>query len=262
MTSTVNHLDGFAELHVPGRPLIIVNAWDAGSAVTIAAAGATAIGTSSWAVARSHGVDDGERLSLTLVLANLRRIAERVDVPVTLDIEAGYGNATEAVAATVTRAIKSGAAGLNLEDRAPGQQDLYAIPVHVERIRAARAAASACNATTFINARTDVFLQRRVHDAKALEEALRRCDAYAEAGASGLFVPGVEDERLVARLCHRSSLPVNVMVANHDRIPQLASLGVARISFGPASYVHTLEALRILAVQALSTANAGDAPTA
>jgi methylisocitrate lyase len=232
--------DSFRALHATGTPLVLFNAWDAGSARAVADAGANAIATGSWSVAAANGFADGEQLSLAFALDNLRRIVAAVPaLPVTIDLESGYGDAPDAVARTVAAAIEAGAIGCNLEDSFPADGSLRDIAVHAARLAAARDAADAAGLPFFINARTDVFFQRpaAAHDAAMADAALERARAYADAGASGLFVPGVVAEALIARIAEASPLPVNVMaMPGAPSRKRLAELGVARISHGPGPY--------------------------
>jgi methylisocitrate lyase len=229
----------FHALHVPGRPLVLFNAWDAGSARAVAAAGAGAIATGSWSVAAAQGFADGERLPLQLAMDNLRRIVDAVELPVTVDLESGYGDAPETVAATVSAALDAGAVGCNLEDSFPGDGSLRDVRDQVARLAASRRVAAAAGLAFYLNARTDVFFQKPTaeHDQTMADAALERARAYADAGASGLFVPGLVDEALIARITAASPLPVNVMAmpGAPDR-QRLAALGVARISHGPGPY--------------------------
>jgi len=236
----------FHALHAPGNPVVLLNVWDAGSAQVVALAGARAIATGSWSVAAAHGYTDGENLPLELALANLRRIVGAVSLPVTLDLEAGYGRTPAEVLAAVSGAIEAGAVGFNLEDRIIGEEGLYPAEDQCARIRVARAAAEDAAIPAFINARTDLFLKahRADHDERLLDAALQRGAAYAGAGASGLFVPGLVDGPLIERLCRESALPVNVLVLpGAPPAGRLADLGVARISHGPGPYRLALGAL-------------------
>ena len=229
----------FHALHVPGEPLVLFNAWDAGSARAVAGAGAKAVATGSWSVAAAHGFDDGEQLPLALAMDNLRRIVAAVELPVTVDLESGYGDAPEAVAATVAAALEAGAIGCNLEDSFPTDGRLRPVAEQVLRLAAARRAADAAGVALFLNARTAVFFQKpaAAHDVAMVDAALQRARAYADAGGSGLFVPGLVDEALIARLVEASPLPVNVMsMPGMPARARLAELGVARISHGPGPY--------------------------
>lgn len=236
----------FAELHVPGAPLVLYNVWDAGSAKVIAEAGAKAIATGSWSVAAAHGYGDGQEIPMELVLRIVSRIVASVDVPVSLDFEGGYAETPAEVAANVRRVIEAGVVGINFEDQVLGGSGLYAIDAQCERISAIRRAADAAGVPLFINARTDLFLKqsdRRQH-ADLVKEASERADAYHGAGASGFFVPGLIEPPLLQAICDSSSLPVNVMMmGDAPTAESLASLGVARISYGPGPYIDAAAAL-------------------
>ncbi len=202
----------FRDLHVPGKPLILVNAWDAASARLVEAAGAAAVATTSAGVAWSLGAPDGDALDLTAAIAAIARITAVVSVPVTADIEQGYGD----VAETVRRVAATGAAGVNIEDGVTARPD---------RIAAARSAAPGL----FLNARIDTYLA----GAGGLDETVDRATAYLAAGADGIFVPGVTDPATVAALVERVDAPVNVLAGpGAPGIAELAALGVARISLG------------------------------
>jgi 2-methylisocitrate lyase-like PEP mutase family enzyme len=234
----------FAALHRPGDPIILYNIWDAGSAKAVAEAGAKAIATGSASVAAAHGFADGETMPLDLVLANAERIVSAVDLPVTIDFEGAYAVAPEAAASNIARLAATGAVGCNLEDQVVGGEGLHPTALHADRIRAARAAVGP---DFFLNARTDVFLKaaRDSHDEAMVDEALARGRAYAEAGASGLFVPGLVDLRLLARFCADSPLPVNALpLPGGPGAAELASAGVARISYGPFPYRTLMKTLR------------------
>ena len=242
----IDHAKTFHRLHVKGNPLVLFNVWDAGTARVVAGAGAKAIATGSWSVAAAQGYDDGQALPLAVALDNLARIVASVTLPVTIDLEAGYGDAPEIVADTVARAIVAGAIGFNLEDQIIGGDGLYSIEDQSRRIRAARQAADRASLPIFINARTDLFLKAAAgrHDDSLVEDALQRAQAYADAGASGIFVPGLVDERLIGRMCTASPLPVNIMVLPAaPTAKRLGELGVARISHGPGPYLQMTQLL-------------------
>jgi 2-methylisocitrate lyase-like PEP mutase family enzyme len=244
----------FRGLHVPGKPLVLFNVWDAGSAKAVAAAGAKAIATGSWSVADANGFADGERIPLVLALDNLRRIVGVTDLPVTVDLESGYGDTSEAVGETISRAMQAGAVGCNLEDSFPATGKLRPTAEQVARIRRAREAAGAANLRFFINARTDVFFQGspEEHDAAMVTEAIERARAYTEAGADGLFAPGLADIALIARLAEASPLPLNILVgATTPPLRTLAEHGVARVSHGPGPYLVAMKALEEAARSAI-----------
>ena len=243
----------FAALHVRGNPVIIYNAWDAGSARAVASAGAKAIGTGSWSVAAAHGFDDGEKIPLELVLDNARRIVAAVSLPVTLDFESGYAHGGIALEANIARVIEAGVVGINFEDQVIASGAMVPVEEQADRIRAVRRAADAAGVPLFINARTDVFLKNDVakHE-RVVDEAIARGKAYASAGASGLFVPGIRDASQIDRVCGAVSLPVNVLF--YPELPsreRLARGGVARISYGPRPYRETMTRLTEAAKAAL-----------
>jgi 2-methylisocitrate lyase-like PEP mutase family enzyme len=243
----------FAALHIAGTPLLLYNAWDAGSASTISEAGAKAIATSSWAVAEAQGYRDGEAIPVGLVEQIIRRIVDMTDLPVTVDFEGGYSQEEGGLAENVSRLLDLGVIGINFEDRVVKGTGLYPIDRQARRIGAIRAAAKKKGIDLFINARTDLFLGQEGDPAKSVGDALARAKAYAGAGASGLFIPGLQDDALIGRICAGAELPVNVMVM--DGVPsngRLAELGVARISYGPIPYVSAMNALKEDALKVLS----------
>jgi 2-methylisocitrate lyase-like PEP mutase family enzyme len=243
----------FAALHVKGAPLLLYNAWDAGSAQSILDAGAKAIATSSWAVAEAQGYRDGEAIPVGLVEQIVARIAGTIDVPVTVDFEGGYSDDDTVLAENVSRILELGIVGVNFEDRVVQGVGLYAVDRQAHRIAAIRDAADKKGVNLFINARTDLFLGQQGDPAKSVGDALDRAKAYASVGASGLFIPGLQDDALIGRICDGTALPVNVMVM--DGVPsneRLAKLGVARISYGPIPYISAMKALKEDARKVLS----------
>ena len=246
MGDQAHKTEQFRALHIPGKPLVLFNIWDASSTRAVAAGGAKAIATSSWSVAKANGFADGERIPLAMVIQNLRWIVGATDLPVTIDLESGYGETAEMVGETIGLAIDAGAVGCNLEDSFPASGKLRETSDQAGRIRRARQEAYATCIGFFINARTDVFLQRppEQHDDAMVVEAIARARAYAEAGADGIFVPGLADIARIARLAKASPLPVNIMVG--DATPPLHALaehGVARVSHGPRPYLIAMKTL-------------------
>jgi 2-methylisocitrate lyase-like PEP mutase family enzyme len=248
-------VEQFRALHIPGRPLLLFNIWDAGSAKAVAAAGGKAIATSSWAVANANGFSDGERIPLALAIDNLRRIVGATDLPVTIDLESGYGDPPDVVGESIALAIDAGGVGCNLEDSFPANGRLREKVDQAERIRRARQTANAVNIRFFINARTDIFFQRppEQHDQAMVVEAIERARAYADAGADGLFAPGLGDLTLIARLAEASPLPLNIMVGDATPpVHALAERGVARVSYGPGPYLMAMKALQEAARAAIA----------
>jgi 2-methylisocitrate lyase-like PEP mutase family enzyme len=242
----------FAELHVAGTPLLLYNAWDAGSAKAILEAGAKAIATSSWSVAAAQGYGDGEAIPMGFAEQIVERITATVDIPVTVDFEGGYSEDDGELAANIARLLDLGVIGINFEDRIVKGSGLYSVDRQARRIAAIRKAAERKGVDLFINARTDVFFE---HGDDAVGEALDRAKAYAAAGASGFFVPGLVNDALIGRVAEAVTLPVNVMVM--DGVPsngRLCELGVARISYGPIPYVRAMIGLRQEATAPLNEA--------
>jgi 2-methylisocitrate lyase-like PEP mutase family enzyme len=249
----------FTEFHIKGDPVIIFNIWDAGTAKAAQEIGAKAIATGSWAVAAANGFADGEKIPLDLVIANLERIVSSVNLPVSLDFEGGYATGSDGLRENIRKVIEAGAIGINFEDRIVEGEGLYSIDKQSERIRALREAANETGVPIFINARTDVVLplDTATHTESHLDEMIERSKAYAEAGASGLFAPGLINPDFIGRLCKASSLPVNILIV--PGVPssrELADLGVARISYGGSSYRTTMEAFKEAAGKALSYSSA------
>ena len=242
----VNKATRFAELHQKGRPIILYNIWDAASAKTVRDAGARAIATGSWSVAAAQGYPDGHKIPLDLVEMVVDRIVQSVDLPVTVDFEGAYAEAPEEAATNVARIVRLGAIGINFEDQIVGQGGLHPVERQMQRIRAIRAMADDLKVPLFINARTDLFLNapEASEHAALVSEAKERAAAYAEAGASAFFVPGLVDEKLIADVCASTALPVNVMMLGAAMsLARVAELGVARVSYGPGPFRTTMAAL-------------------
>jgi 2-methylisocitrate lyase-like PEP mutase family enzyme len=244
----------FCELHVKGSPVVLFNIWDAGSAKAVAEAGAKAIATGSWSVAAAHGFTDAEEIPLDFVVDNIARIVAAVDLPVTLDFEGGYAVDAAGLKLNIARVIAAGAVGINFEDQIVGGEGLYSIEEQSDRIKAIRETADESDVPLFINARCDIFLKNGPDThAGHLAAAIQRSIAYAEAGASGFFAPGLKDPQLIEQLCSASPLPVNIMVmADTPSNQEMAELGVARISYGPGPYRRMIEDLKAAASIAFS----------
>jgi 2-methylisocitrate lyase-like PEP mutase family enzyme len=226
------------------------NVWDAVSARILEELGAPAIATSSAAIAWSEGFADGEHISRERMLEVVKRVSSAVRVPVTADLESGYGQTLEDAVATAMGAIEAGAAGLNFEDG--GERGYVAeLEPHCKRIEAMAQAARNAGVPLVINARTDVFLDRIGPDEEwRLQEAIRRGKGFLEAGASCVFVPGVTDERVIEALVSRIPGPINVLAsAAAPPVARLAQLGVARVSVGGAAMAHALHHFRSAANQ-------------
>ncbi|TCB87387.1 isocitrate lyase/phosphoenolpyruvate mutase family protein [Micromonospora zingiberis] len=224
-------------LHRPGDPLVLPNAWDAGSARTVVEAGFGAVATASAAIAQSLGYADGEGTPAEEMFAAVSRIARAVTVPVTADLERGYGLPPVEL---VQRLLDAGAVGLNLEDSAPSDAALVDSQVQAELLAEVRAAADAAGVPIVINARVDVFLRAYGDPAGRLDEAIRRARAYLAAGADCVYPIVLADPVQLRSFVEAVPGPVNVLARPAaPTLPELAALGVARISYGPGLYAAT-----------------------
>src|SRR6202047_4784268 len=234
-TTQQQYAETFHGLHRKGDPLILFNAWDVATAKAIANT-SPAVATSSWAVASALGYADGEDVPLDMVTGLVSRMTAAVSVPVSIDLEAGYGDTPDAAAASVTEILKAGAIGINSEDELfGGKRQLVSPDQHAAKIKAVRNAAQKLGIRLFINARTDPFLLKFGSPDECLNEAAKRAKAYADAGADGIFVPGLTDLVLIEKFALLlTPLPVNIMVTQGvPEIPDLARVGVRRVSLGP-----------------------------
>ncbi|WP_328905667.1 isocitrate lyase/phosphoenolpyruvate mutase family protein [Streptomyces sp. NBC_00234] len=226
----------FHALHHGTAPLALANAWDAASARIAEDAGALAVATTSAGASWSLGVADGGRLSRRRALEHIARVTAAVRVPVTADIESGYADGPDAVAETVRGVLDAGAVGVNIEDAAhdrPGT--LRPVKEQAAYLAAARAAADAAGIALFVNARIDTCLRPDGDPAGRLGRTLERAAAYADAGADGIFVPGLLDPAEVAVLAERVSVPLNVLAGpGAPSVAELGRLGAARVSLGSA----------------------------
>jgi len=239
----------FLELHRGPRILVLPNAWDVASARIFEEAGFPAIGTSSAGVAFSLGYPDGQKIPREEMLAVVRRIAEAVEVPVTADVEAGFGSTPEEVAETARAVIAAGAIGMNLEDGVEGRPDFLAdINRQREIIRAVLEAAAGAGVPFVLNARTDIFLYGIGPAETRLARAIERLNAYRLAGAPSLFAPGVKDKETIGELARGLAGPLNILATvGTPPVAELQQLGVARVSVGSGPMRATLGFLGRLA---------------
>jgi 2-methylisocitrate lyase-like PEP mutase family enzyme len=239
----------FLKLHHGPEILILPNAWDAASARIFEEAGFAAIGTSSAGVAFSLGYPDGQKISREEMLGAVRRIAGAVNVPVTADVEAGFGSTPEEVAETAGAVIDAGAVGMNLEDGAEERPDfLQDLNKQKELIVAVMETAESAGVPFVLNARTDIFLYGIGHAETRLSRTIERLNAFREAGAQSLFVPGVKDSQTIGQLARGVSGPVNILATvGTPPVAELQQLGVARVSVGSGPMRATLGFLGRLA---------------
>ncbi len=244
----------FLELHHGPHILVLPNAWDASSAKIFEQAGFSAIGTTSAGIAAVFGYPDGEAISRSGMMRMIERITHTVSLPVSADLEAGYGGTPEAVAKTIQDVIAAGAVGMNLEDSTRLlKKPLADISKQIERIQVAREVADAANLRLVVNARTDVYLRAVGPEANRFRETLRRANAYREAGADCLFVPGVQDRETIAALVREIQGPVNILAtAGSPTVAELEQLGVARVSVGSGPMRATLVTVRKIAEELCS----------
>lgn len=231
MTPQSERADRFRRLHRDGPqrpgPLLLANAWDAGSARLIESLGAPAVATTSAGVAWAHGFADGDHLPVPRLVATVADIVRAVRVPLSVDVEGGYSDDPDTVADHVAGLVEVGAVGINIEDGGGAPELLCA---KIERIRRATAT---LGVALFVNARTDVYLRGLVPEARRVEETLARAARYREAGADGLFVPGLTDETQVRAIAANAGLPLNLLArAALPPASQLREWGVRRLSAG------------------------------
>jgi 2-methylisocitrate lyase-like PEP mutase family enzyme len=240
----------FAALHVPGDPVVLYNIWDVGSALAVVAAGAKALATGSHPVADANGWPDGQQVPLDFALANAKRIVEAVEVPLTVDFESAYSTDPKLGAANVVRLSATGAVGCNFEDQVIGGEGLHPIDVQVRRIAAMR---SAVGDRFFINARTDLLLKTPQHDDALIDRVIERGKAFADAGASGFFVPRLAEPRHIIRVVEQVPLPLNVIAfPGAPAKSEWANAGVARISHGPFPHRALMAKLTEMAREAIA----------
>jgi 2-methylisocitrate lyase-like PEP mutase family enzyme len=221
----------FAALHVPGDPVILYNIWDVGSALAVVAAGAKALATGSHPVADANGFPDGQKVPMEFAFANAKRIVDAVEVPLTVDFESAYSADPDEGAANVARLKATGAVGCNFEDQVIGGEGLHPLDLQAKRIAAIRAAVGD---DFYINARTDLFLKTQTYDDALVEQVVERGKAFADAGASGFFVPRLAEPKQIERVVRKVPLPLNLIAFPGAPDKKLwADAGVARISHGP-----------------------------
>ncbi|EON72761.1 isocitrate lyase/PEP mutase family protein [Lysinibacillus sphaericus] len=228
----MTRIQAFNELHASQELLFIGNAWDLLSALTLEKAGFTAIGTTSWGIANSLGCADGELIDFNRHLAIIKTIAENVNIPVSADIEAGYGNTTETILENVLRTADVGVAGINIEDSLKEQKGLRTIKEHCNLLAQMRTMLDHHGFRDFyINARTDTYFLEE----QPFLETLNRAKAYVESGASGIFIPGITDYQQIRELTLTVDAPINLMsLPGITNCTILKELGVKRFSFGNA----------------------------
>ncbi|QYR19198.1 isocitrate lyase/phosphoenolpyruvate mutase family protein [Paenibacillus sp. sptzw28] len=247
----MNKIELFKKLHESDELLVLGNAWDLPSARVFEKAGFKAIGTTSWGIAASLGYADGEAIEFELQLSVIQRIVDNVQIPVTADIESGYGHNDETILSNVLKVANLGASGINIEDSMKGATGLKQLSDQCHLLTKIRGALDNNGFVHFfINARIDAYLL----NLDPLNETLTRLKAYVESGASGIFVPGLKHEEEIKTIASCTSAPLNVMalpgLADCDK---LKKLGVRRLSLGGALYRKTATLLEQCALEMLDS---------
>lgn len=265
LAAQVRRARAFAAMHAGPGLLVLPNAWDAGSAALLAAVpGVMALATTSAGVAAAHGVPDGELLALDHLLAGVALITRAVSLPVSVDLESGYGNTPAEVADSVASVIDAGAVGVNIEDGVQGRPaELLPDEAHAARVAAARSAAGHLGVPIVVNARTDVYWRRIGPPDTRFAHTVYRLRSYVEAGADCVFVPGFPGpdvpidearERIAALVGELDGTPLNLLASQSlPPLNELAELGVRRLSVGSALYRLAMAAMRDATAELLRT---------
>ena len=246
--------ESFRRLHHGPKLLLLINAWDVASSRILEADGVSAIATTSAGIASSLGYADGQRISRAEMLAAVARIASAVDLPVTADVEAGYGFTPDDAAQTAREVIESGAVGMNFEDSTGDPaKPLLDISLQVEHIAAIRRVAAETGIPLVLNARTDPYLLPSFGGDR-YAETVRRLSAYRDAGADCVFAPGLGDTEVISRLVSELKYPLNILAGpGSPTLPELQRAGVARVSLGSAAMRATLGLLQRITKELAST---------
>jgi 2-methylisocitrate lyase-like PEP mutase family enzyme len=247
--------EAFRAMHRGQRILLLPNAWDVASARIFEEAGFGAIATTSAGIAFTLGYPDGQRISRNEMLQAVSRIAAAMRVPVTADVEAGYGDRTEDAAQTALAVIESGAVGMNLEDASGhANHSLVDLQLQLEKIAAINESKRKTGVPIVLNARTDVYLLQVGPAEKRYDRALRRLAAFRDAGADCLFLPGLRDAATIGRMVKDLNSPLNILAGpGSPSVPELQQLGVARVSLGSSAMRATLGLLGRIAEELKTT---------
>lgn len=241
--------EALRQLHFGAEPLVLVNVWDIASARVIEQAGFPAIATTSAGIAFAHGFPDGQKIHPDMMMAAIAQIANAVHVPVTADVEAGYGDTPESASHTARNVIFGGAVGMNFEDATGDpERPLADLSLQLERIRAIRETTENHDVTLVLNARTDVYLLQVGEARRRYDQTLNRLSAFRDAGADCVFAPGLRDAPTIGRLVKDVNCPLNILASpGGPSAGELTALGVKRISLGSGPMRSSLGLLRRLA---------------
>lgn len=253
MATQLQKAEDFRRLHHQSRALILPNAWDVPSARIFEDAGFPAVATSSAGLMVSRGYPDGQHIPKREMVAVVAGIAKKVAIPLSADIVAGFGRGPRAVAATVKLVIDAGAVGINLEDQDPVGERLYSVEAQVRKIQAIRKLGISMGVPLVINARTDALWKAKGTPEEQLQEAIRRCIAYRDAGADCVYPMRLTDATSILTLVKAVGCPVNVMIRKGlPAVPDLERLGVKRVSFGPGASYAAMGLLKRISEEILS----------
>jgi 2-methylisocitrate lyase-like PEP mutase family enzyme len=230
----MSKIEAFNALHNSNEVLLLGNAWDLLSALSLEKAGFKAIGTTSWGVAKSLGYSDGEMIEFAIQLNIVKMIVDHVKIPVTADIESGYGDDDQTIIGNVLKLADLGASGINIEDSLKNQAGLKPLDQQCHLLSKIKTALEKNGYQGFyINARTDTYLQ----NIDPLNETIYRAKAYVESGASGIFVPGLKEDDEIRAIISQINAPLNIMsLPGLTNCNKLKELGVKRLSIGGALY--------------------------
>jgi len=249
MKSQTEKVEIFRSLHHSDHLLVLPNAWDVPSARIFEGANFPAIATSSAALAVSLGHPDGQTIGKEELFSAVKKIASRLTVPLSVDIESGFGSTTEELSDTIKRVVATGAVGINIEDISNFEEKvLFPIDVQTERIRTVRNVSKSLGIALFINARTDAYRFAPGDEQAKLKEAIRRANAYAAADADSLYPMGLTERNAITTFVNAVDKPVNIMARKGaPTISELEKIGVKRLSLGPGPMYATLGLLKKIA---------------
>ncbi len=237
---TKNQFQTFKELHYQEDVLYLFNCWDVMSAKIIEGKGVKALATSSYAIADAWGCADGEKLPFENLVWFSQQLIHNSNVPVSVDAEGLYADSLETLYYNAQSLFTTGISGINFEDKKNRSHtyELWNVNEQAERIQTLKHVATSLNTNIFVNARTDVFFKEEKHSIDLVKEALNRAEVYADAGADGIFIPGLTNIELIEEFSKNSPLPVNIMLNSSTNIESInwKNVGVSRVSYGPHSY--------------------------
>lgn len=232
----------FKNYHSKENPLVLLNIWDSKSKELAEKNGVKVLATSSYAISDLHSYADGENMPFEEILSELKKITSNTNLPISVDIESGYAKTTENLMENMKELIELGITGINIEDKIPDKDSLYSVEKFTSKIITIKGVSE----NIFINARTDMFfygnIEEKNKDTKILYETIQRIKEYENAGADGIFIPGLKNKKFIKEIVENISIPLNIMLDYRiDNINEFKNLGISRFSFGPTIYLKLLE---------------------